>query len=443
MKPRLLNLFVLGMMTSLCLHSSSVEAIFASVKSTGMAATCISYPLDTFSGAYNPAGMTDIGDRFDIEAAWVHDTGTATVVDNLPHPGVVGVSGTGAPVFGIIPASNGKYNGMQDENVFPVGFGINKTWCLSCDWELATGLIVYNRNYQKTTYKQPIPALGTTKPGLEYLNETISPIIAIKWCNAHTLGISADFQVERLKVNGIENFDEPIFPGLPGGSVSPGHVTNNGYGWSTGWGVTIGYHGQITDELSIGLTYQPETTMRKIGKYDGFLAQHGRLNIPEKVGGGISYRFIPCLIVAFDVEWIRWSQVKALHNPLLQDGTLEPLGSSDGPGFGFRDQVYYRVGTEWQVNECLALRLGYRYANTPVKSSQTAVNLLLLDMVESFVTTGATWNISENNEVSFVFAYGFEKKMNGNGSIPAFLGGGNVNLKEQKYALGLAWGYNY
>lgn len=426
MKRGILNsLASAGIMLGLCLHSSSAEAIFASVKSTGMAAACISYPIDTLAGAYNPAGMTDVGDRLDLEGGWVHSNGHAHVSNNM-------ILVNGVPTLN--PVTNGTFDGMKTKNSFPFGAGINKVWEVDCDWEIATGVILYNRNYQKTTYGKSLPLLGTSKPGIEYLNETVSPIIAVKWCNSHSIGISLDYQLERLKVNGIENFKAL--------SIFPEDVTNRGYDYSSGWGVTIGYHGQITDYLSIGLTYQPETSMKKMDKYKGFLA-NGRMNIPRKIGAGISYRMIPCLLVAFDVEQIQWSKIRALHNPFLHDGHLAPLGSENGPGFGFRDQVYYRLGLEWQVDECWTVRAGYRYANTPVRSSQTPVNLLLLDLVQDFATFGVTWNIDECNELSGVFAYGFEHSLDGKGAIPPFLGGGNAKIDEEKFAVGLAWGLKF
>ncbi len=425
MKSRLYLLLTgISACAALCLQTSTVEAVFASVKSTGMAATAISYPLDTFAGAYNPAGLTDVGDRFDLEAAFVVDSGTATFKNNFELNTLANVE-------------EANYNGMKTKIIVPVGFGLNKNWCLNEDWKISTGVILYNRAYQKTTYKKAIPLFGQTKQGLEYLNETISPIVGIQWCDSHTLAISANYQLERIKVNGLENFDNPLF------SSEPGFVTNKGYNYSNGWGLTVGYLGHWTNKLSIGVTYQPETTMNRMDKYKGFLAQHGRLNIPRKIGAGISYWVLPCVIVAFDVEQLQWSKIKSLHNPLLNNGVLEQLGTTNGPGFGFRDQWFYRAGIEWTINDMWTLRAGYRYANTPIRKSQTAVNILTLDTVQSFITAGATWNYNECNEISFVGAWGFQNTISGTNVIPPALGGGDVSIKEQKYAIGVAWGYKY
>ena len=236
MKSRFYHMFTtIGALAALCLHTNTAEAIFASVKSTGMGGTAYAYPLDTLSAAYNPAGLPDVGDRLDVEVAWVRDNGDATLTNDFLTP-------KGEEHY------SKSYNGMRTTSIYPVNIGFNKNWDIGCsDWKLSTGAILYNRAYQKTTYKDviliadptpvPVPLFGTTKPGLEYLNDTVSAVFGVQWCDAHTLSVSVDFQVERLKVNGLQNFANPYL------SIAPNDVTNKGYDWSTGWGATIGYLG--------------------------------------------------------------------------------------------------------------------------------------------------------------------------------------------------------
>lgn len=422
MKLRFLNqIACMSALAALCMHSSTAEAIFASVKSTGMAATSISYPLDSMAAAYNPAGIASVGDRFDVEIGWVHNTGHASV------------SGNRVPIRPPLTI-NGTTNGMRNKCVYPIAFGIAKTLNINCDWDVAGGLMMYNRNYQKTTYSRVLPLFGTSKPGLEYLNQTISATFALKWRDTHTIAISVNSQLERLKVNGLQNFDNLAR------SEFPGHVTNRGYGYANGWGFTLGYFGQLTDRLSVGATYQPKTRMSRIEKYKGFLAERGRLDVPEKIGAGIAYRITPCITAAFDVEYIHWKPVRALSNNFPN---AEELGGKLGAGFGFKDQWYYRTGIEWKITESIAARIGFRHANTPIKRSQTAVNVLSLDCVEDFITVGGTYALNPCNEFSFVYAYGFEKTIKGKHSVPASFGGGEVNIHEQKYALAIAWGAKF
>lgn len=430
MNFRKMKLFsCLGFLAAFCLSSVASEAVLVSVKTTGMAQTGIAYPQDATAGAFNPAGMIDVGDRFDIGLSLVHYNGKARI------------SGNRAP----IPNVNGTFDGYHKTwgryVVTPDG-GINKEFCV-CDIPMSVGLIGYNRNFTKTTYKNNFPLLGTSPLGLEYVHETLSLVWATKFCEIHNFGLSLNFQIQRLKIDGIQNFDHPPSPLLGPGSVSPGFVTNKKYDYSTGWGVTLGYRCQILPCLSVGVTYQPETSMRHFKKYRGFLAHHGKFNIPRKIGAGIAWRFLPCASVAFDVEHIHWKPIKAVSNNLLHNGVVNPLGGPHGPGFGFRDQLYYRIGADWDVCECWTVRAGFRHVRSLVRPSQTTVNILSLDTIENVITLGATWCMNECSEISFFYAHGFEHKVKGHNSIPLSFGGGEADVRQHLDAAGISWGYAY
>lgn len=447
---RLLNLkklACLGLLASLGL-SSHAEAFIAGAKATGMAATGIAYPQDAYAGAYNPAGIVEVGDRIDFGFDWIQDRGHIRGKGNIDTT-------TGLPN----PLVNRKFDAFKTKDVYNGDFGINKTFCTeicgnNVSW--AVGLVGYNRDYQKTSYTERIVLLGNpqppvngTNPGLEYLHETFSPVFAMRLNDCISFGVSVDVHVQRAKVNGLQNFAQSgVIPQLPRFSLYPNHVTNKGYDYSSGIGATLGARWQISDYLAVGVTYRTKAKMSHFHKYKGFLAERGLLCVPQKVGGGIAWRFLPCATLAFDVEWIDWSQIKALHNPLInkrQDPNVFPfltkLGSEHGPGFGFRNQTFYRVGIDYAVNDCLTVRAGYRYGNSPVRRTQTAVNVLTCDTVESILTVGATYNYNCCAEVTVFYAYGFSHKIKGKNSIPAFLGGGNIDLVESKDALGISVGY--
>ena len=406
----------IGLLCSLTLTTSDVHAILASVKTTGMAATGIAYPQDAEAGAFNPAGMVDVGDRVDVGFSVDRTSRKTRLSGNLS------------------PLVNGKFDASHKAKYAYSGdFGINKM--LGCNCDMSLGFIVYNRNYNKTKYGQALPLFGTSKVGMEYVHETASLIFAVKLWERHNFGISVNYMIQRLWVQGLQNFDNALF------SADPGRVTNRSYNYSQGAGFTLGYRGQITDCLSIGVTYQPKTYMSKFKKYRGFLAGDGRLNIPQKIGGGVAWRFLPCATVAFDVEYINWKRVKALHRPLQTNLIANKLGSHSGSGFGFRDQWFYRVGIDYDVCDWITVRAGFRHANTPIRRSQTAVNALTVDTIEDFLTLGATVCINPCNEVSFFYAHGFNKKIRGKNSIPASFGGGEADLKEYADVFGISWGY--
>lgn len=421
--PKFSIIACLGIVLSLCCPFSKAEAIFASVKSMGMGAAAIAYPLDSLGAAYNPANLVCVGNRLDLEFGWLHDTGTVRIRDNLvPIPGV-----------------NGSFEGIDPENYFTGAFGFASAWCCECfNWSF--GVIGYNRYFQKTHFERPLPLFGTSKTGFEFIDYTVAPVFAIQLWECLDVGVSIDWQIERVKVTGLENFDNETL------SLHPGHVTNRGHEYAHGVTATFGARWKLGDSLAIGATYRPKTHMSKLDRYDGFFVD-GKLDIPEQVGIGIAvwpFPCLPCFVVAFDWEWIHWSNIHGLSNTLLHNNTFFALGTESGPAFGFRDQNIFRVGFEYYYDDWWSVRVGFQHANSPVRSSETFFNLLTLDCVENWVTVGLTWRYDCWNEFSAFGAYGFEHEINGENVIPLIpFGGGDVRLKERKYAVGLAWGWKF
>lgn len=428
MKIRLSILpIVVGLASTLCLLSENIHALALSVKATGMAATGVAYPQDSLAGGFNPAGTTDVPDRVDVGIVWARDYQKTRINGNL------------------IPIVNGSFPANLAKDPLSPDFGFIK----HLPYNMTIGFAGYNRSYTKAAYRFPFILFGSTPLGLEYIHGTFSPSCAIKFCDKYSLGISINYMLQRIKVNGLQSFD------IPTRTAHLGHVTNRGYNYSQGVGFTIGGLWSVTDTIKLGATYQPETVMSRFKKYSGFLAQSGRFNIPRKISGGISWRLIPCATVAFDVEFIGWASINALKNPLKPEyvvvtNPLVPgfvpkhrLGRNKGIGFGWRNQTFYRIGVDFAPNECWILRAGFRTTRTPTRPSQTVTNQLLLDTVENFLTVGATWILSPRHEISGYYAHGFKKKVNGKNSIPLAFGGGEADLEQSKDAVGISLGWLY
>lgn len=407
--------------------SSPAEAVTASIKSLGMAATAVAYPQDALAAAYNPAGAVEICNRVDIGINWNRDFG---------HSKVHGNSFDSNPIIHALLGGNvnGRFNAYRTKDFYSPDFGINRR--LGCCDEWAIGLVIYNRNFDKTTFDKPFVLFGTSNAGLEYLNETISPVIAYKINESHNVGLTVNCQVERLKINGIEKFDNIVR------SVAPGHVTNRGYDWAVGWGVTLGWQWHIFDGLTFGATYQPKTTMPKLKKYKGFISR-GKLEVPAMWSVALAWQYMDGGTIAFDVQQYVWNGVRALHNNLLHDGVVERLGARNGPGFGFRNQTFYRLGIDYMLTCDLTVRAGFRYGKAPFRGSQTAVNQLTMDCTETFVTCGASYRPSERAELSAFGAYGFDHRIKGNNSIPPQFGGGEVDVTRSQLVVGVSLGYDY
>lgn len=387
--------------------------LMISSKSSGRGWTAMAQPQDTLSGAYNPSGLAFIGDRWDLGALYMRPDGTMTISGNEDF--------------------NGTFSSHKDKNFFLPEFGINKD---VCECYMTFGLIGYNRNFAKTTYSSPIDIYGTSKLGLEYVQETLAPVLTIRFGGCHAIGVSVDFIFQRLKVNGLENFANPFF------SEEPNRVTNKGYDSSYGITGTVGWTSIFDNWVFVGLAYQPEVKMTRFAKYKGLLPNKGEMNLPQRMMGGVAVRPIPCLTIEFDVEYVKWNDTKVFNNRLdLNFFDLPAFGTEDGVGLGWRNQAHFRFGIEYMPMDDLILRIGYSQARTPIKSSGTFQGALTANVVEEYITMGLTYHWDFCYEISTFYAYGFEQKVNG--SIPVILGGGDISLKGSSMLAGISIGRKF
>jgi long-chain fatty acid transport protein len=409
-------------LVTLNVQTNQAEAFLAGSKATGMAATGVAYPQDAYAAAYNPAGLAELEGRFDIGFTWMRNHGEAKL-DLSPEP---------------VKRSNGKYNPFSSPNLYLGDFGISKNFSSTlCNqkWEWAIGLVLYNRDYIKTNYHKRLPLVGKSTLGMEYLHEIASPSISLRLTEEHTVGISLDVNLARLKISGLEKLSHSFY------SVAPSKVTNHGYAYSSGIGSSIGWLWQAYEGLTFGVAWHSKVHMRKFHAYRGIILQGGRIDSPERWDLGLAYQFLPCATFTFDFEWVNWQTVKALHNTLAHDGKIHKLGSNDGPGFGFRNQLIYRFGVDYAYDEAWTFRMGYSHSNAAIKANQTFMNLLTVETVKNYFTLGATYNFGRAGEISFFYQHGFENTIDGKHAALDIIGQGRINLTQSKDCLGLSWGY--
>lgn len=394
---------------------SSAEALVASAKAMGMAGAVIAYPLDSLSGAYNPANMVLIGDRIDLGASGVHDNGKISVSKSL------------------VPRADGDFNCTTYRNFLLGSFGINKVWADDCFlWSF--GLMTYANDFHKTRFDRPFPLFGRTKPGLEYISYAIAPVLAMEVGGSQAFGVAFDWELQSLKVTGLEH--------LARHSRHRHHVTNKGRGFSHGASATLGWRWKVTNWLAVGASYRPKVHMKKFKKHHGFLG--GKLDLPEKYGVGLQIQPLQSLVICADVEWIDWQNIASLNNKLLNERHLRHFGAKDGPGFGYKNQTIYRLGIEFQLTEAWTIRAGYRHASTPIKRSETLLNALMIDAVENYITAGTSYLWDCCGEMSAFIAHGFKHKISGEHAIPReHFRGGHLAIEESKTIVGLAYAWFY
>jgi len=383
------------------------------IKSLGMAGVGYALPQDALAAASNPAGTALVGDRLDLGVTWFKPDRSVEI--------------SGSPVSG----ANGRYDGNDTESFLIPEFGYTR----QLNERLAFGLAVYGNGGMNTDYgRNPFGALTGDQgdAGVDLTQVFVTPSLAWRLNQRHSFGIGLNYAYQRFEARGVGGF--------AGMSESPTKVSNNGHDHSDGWGLRLGWNGQLTDSLSVGVAWSSKIKTGKFERYEGLFADHGSFDIPENYGIGLAWRATERLTLAADVQQIDYSDVKAISNSVDVLFSGHPLGSEDGPNFGWEDIRIYKLGASYAVTPQLTLRGGYSWADQALDRGETFFNTLAPGVVREHLTLGATWAPEAGHEISVFYAHAFSEELRGSNSMQNF-GGGEVDLQMQQDSVGIAYAW--
>lgn len=406
----IVSLFAVGMVASPL--ANATNGYFShgyGIKAKGMGGVGIALPQDSLAAATNPAGMVLVGNRADVGIDWFKPT-------------------RGTELVGMGPIS-GSYDGSGDSSFLIPEFGYNKM--LSAD--SSVGISVYGNGGMNTKYKDLNTRTGGAifgqgDLGVDMMQLFIAPTYATKLNADNAIGISLNIAYQRFRMEGIQNF--------VGFSATPGSLTNNGYDSATGYGVRIGWTGQLSPSVTLGATYQSKTKIGSWNKYAGLFAEQGSMDIPANYGVGIAVKLNDSTTVAADIEQIVYSGIASVNNPisnLMVQGNL--LGTNNGGGFGWRDMTVFKLGISHQYNNGLVVRAGYNHGSQPIPDSETMFNVLAPGVIEDHLSLGATWALSSESEITIGYTHAFQKNVTGSGM------GAGFNLNMHQDSIGIAYGW--
>lgn len=224
-----------------------------------------------------------------------------------------------------------------------------------------------------------------------------------------------------------------------------------------GWGVQLGMVYRPTEDTSIGLVYVSPQEVTHDGVVNlGMGPQDLALEAPQQIGAGIAYEMDEGrLMIGADIRWINWA---------------DATGYKD---FDWANQTVIALGLQYEaIEDKLVLRAGYNYGKNPVRehngwdgsfdiasgmpNDMKNVQGIIMPtyfyetfriigfpaIVESHVTFGMTYHVSEKFALSLAFMAALEKDIVETGTGPT---GAPTTLKstlsETSIELGFAWKY--
>ena len=182
--------------------------------SKGMAGAGVATSEDALIAATNPAGMANVGKRFDVDVTFFSPDRDYDVKTGGTGLGTAEKTSSRNKLF-LLPNMGVNYP-IDDQS--SVGFTMNA----------AGGM---NTEYNKNVFGGF--GAGSTPTGVDLAQMFTGITYARKIGANHSVGITPTLAVQRFKAYGLEAFT--------GISTAGTKVTGNGYDWSYGYGVRVGW----------------------------------------------------------------------------------------------------------------------------------------------------------------------------------------------------------
>lgn len=385
------------------------------VRSKAMAGASTALSQDAIAPAVNPAGLVFVGDRFDGE------------LELFAPFREYRVSGPGAL---------GEGTQQSESNFFPIG---SLGWSRQISDHQAIGIAMYgnggmNTDWRHVTAASPIcgGAQGVFcggRAGIDMAQAFIVATYAHSFANGrYSVGISPIFAAQTFKARGLAAFG--------GFSAEPDALTDRGRDYSFGAGFRVGFQAELLKGLRLGAAYKSRIYMSDFDRYQGLFAQGGGFDIPDSFNVGLSWDIDDAWTANFDVEHIRYSEIKSVGIPAAPLFRGVQLGTGNGPGFGWNDMTIYKFGAQWQADDKWTWRGGFSYGQQPIEGSDVLFNILAPGIQEWHLTGGFSHTLSQEDEISFAFMYSPRKTITGpNPLFPSQ----TIDLSMEQFSLQIGW----
>lgn len=381
----------------------------------GMAGAGSVLALDTQAAMNNPAAMQALGNRVDVGLSVFSPRRDANVESTTGF-----FAGT----------TGGKYKSKSEYFYIPsVGVNVDKG-------EYSLGFTVSANGGMNTDYKDTVFAGGSSgATGVDLAQVFLGATYSRKVNKDHSFGITPTLAIQRFAATGLQGFG--------GISSARANLTDRGYDTSVGGGVRLGWLTELSNDVTVGATYQSRMYMSKFKKYSGLFAEQGDFDIPAALTVAMAVKATDKLTVALDVKNIYYGSVKAISNTnnvgAGTAGTL--LGNDGGMGFGWDDMQVYKIGAQYEVDSALTLRAGWSHNTAAFKSTENIFNILAPAVVTDHVSAGATYKISDAHEIGGSLTRAFSTKISGDGNVNH--GTNSLDLRMDQFDLDVGYTYNF
>ena len=329
-----------------------------SAKATGMGEAFIVQADDPTTIAYNPAGLAQ------LEGEQVNIHGTLCNA-YMEHTSPAGVETDNEDEWQLVPSF--FFTSDMGREDMAAGLGISFPNGISSEWS-------------DNSFARYVATYSDLVVG------DISPAFGMKMSDALMLGGCLNYYYSEARLESMVDAGA-LSGGSPNGVDLQSRMDGDGSAWGAGLGVIY----QLNEQHGLGLTYRLPYSI----EYDGDLALAGQANaveatidFPTVIVVGYAFRPTEKWKVELNLDWTEWDRVDDItidfDNQYLDDITMEQ---------DLKNTIAYKLGTECQYSETVALRCGYIYNENATSESTWRPSLPDTDV--HFLTFGCGY-VKEN-----------------------------------------------
>ncbi|WP_369574376.1 OmpP1/FadL family transporter [Acidithiobacillus sp. IBUN Pt1247-S3] len=256
--------------------------------------------------------------------------------------------------------------------------------------------------------------------------------------------------------NGPQSMAVPLTGGLNLSSPS----------WAYGVGFTLGALYKVNDMVTLGFTYKSpiwftpltwqagaQNLVQQSGPAAGSGAAgaagqySGHLNYPQQIALGLAIRPTQQWLISVEGQWINWASTLnnfKIYGPWEAYYQNQPVkGMSDmALPTHWKNQWVASIGTQYDVNHWLQVRMGYNYGSNPIQANNIGNNLIFPAVVENAITFGSTQKLGMGWKLTEAYMHEFANTVTGAaGTAPFGPMAPSATLAENSF--GVQVGYDF
>jgi long-chain fatty acid transport protein len=243
--------------------------------------------------------------------------------------------------------------------------------------------------------------------------EQLVPTAAYQLTDNLSVGIAPTLTLASLRLD--PNIVAP--PDHPGGTAFVSYPRSAHSPIRAGGGVQAGVFYTLPEGWHLGASLKSPQWLENF-HFNSMNAKGQPLKVPFSLdypliaSAGVAYAGFPHWLLAADFRYIDYANTDGFR----QSG-FGPTGAVQGAGW--RSIVGVAAGAQYQCTDCLSLRLGYSFNQSPVSSSQdpnnpvATINAAAPSIIEHTLYVGGSWRLSEALVLSLAYLHGFENSISG------------------------------